>query len=136
MNTNLIAAFERKQSAEDLTAWLQQRNIPAVLVDLTTSLPENALPVDYAKYQVLVAESDAPAAVDATCHNPEGVELLRPAVRCPDCGSTRVRYPEMPRNFVLPFLFRFFVRKKIVSGSYLCLSCRNEWRPRAQKSAA
>src|SRR5688572_15703263 len=84
MNSTLIAAFEKKQSAEDLAGFLQQQNIHATFVDLTVSMPGNALPADFAKYQVRVPEPDAPAAVQATSHTDDGLTLMKPAIRCPE----------------------------------------------------
>ena len=129
MNSTLIAAFENKQAAEALTGYLQENNVHAALVDLTVSMPGNALPADFAKYQVRVPEPDAPAAVQATSHSDAGVNLMKPAIRCPECGSVRVRYPEMPRNFLLPFVFRLLVKSGIVQGAYACLTCKFEWSP-------
>jgi DNA-directed RNA polymerase subunit RPC12/RpoP len=129
MNSTLIAAFEEKQPAEDLTGYLVKQNIPAAIVDLTVSGPGHALPAEFAKYQVRVSGEDAAAAVQATSHTDEGLRLISPAIRCPDCGSLRVRYPEMPRNFVAPFFFRLLVKLKLMEGSYACLTCKREWSP-------
>ena len=136
MNSHLIAAFERRQAAEDLAAFLQGQNIPAALVDLTVSMPGNALSADFAKYQVRVPEDNAPAAVNATSHTPEGLKLIDPAIRCPECGSFRVQYPEFPRNFVVPFIFRLLAKSGIVQGSYACLTCKFEWPPVKQRRAS
>ncbi|HEX2748656.1 MAG TPA: hypothetical protein VHM91_11700 [Verrucomicrobiales bacterium] len=133
MNSTLIAAFEEKQSAEDLTGYLLKQNIPAATVDLTVSTPGNALPPEFAKYQVRVPGEDAAAAVQATSHTDEGLRLISPAIHCPDCGSLRVRYPEMPRNFVAPFFFRLLVKVKLIEGSYACLTCKREWSPETQR---
>jgi DNA-directed RNA polymerase subunit RPC12/RpoP len=136
MNSTLIAAFENRQAAESLAAYLQNQNIHATFVDLTVSMPGNALPADFAKYQVRVPEPDAPAAVQATSHTDTGVNLMLPAIRCPECGSVRVRYPEMPRNFVLPFLFRILVKSGVVRGAYACLTCKHEWSPGERRKAS
>jgi DNA-directed RNA polymerase subunit RPC12/RpoP len=133
MNSTLIAAFEEKQPAEDLTGYLLKHNIPAATVDLTVSTPGNALPADFAKYQVRVSGEDAAAAVEATSHTDEGLRLVKPAIRCPDCGSLRVRYPEMPRNFVAPFFFRLLVKLKLIEGNYACLTCKREWSPSSSR---
>jgi DNA-directed RNA polymerase subunit RPC12/RpoP len=127
MNSTLIAAFERKTAARELAAFLQNEHIPASFVDLTVSMPGNALPAEFAKYQVRVPEESAAAAVHATSHTPKGLELIAAAIRCPECGSYRVQYPEMPRNFVVPFFFRLLIKSGIVRGSYACLTCKAEW---------
>jgi hypothetical protein len=136
MNSTLIAAFERKKAAEDLVAFLQDKEIAASLVDLTVSMPGNALPAEFAKYQVRVPEDSAPAAVQATGHTPKGLELMAPAIRCPECGSFRVHYPEFPRNFIVPFFFRLLVKSRVVRGSYACLTCKAEWPPVPQRRAS
>jgi hypothetical protein len=133
MNSTLIAAFEEKQPAEDLTGYLLKQNIPASTVDLTVSGPGNALPADFAKYQVRVAGEDAAAAVEVTSHTDQGLRLVSPAIRCPDCGSLRIRYPEMPRNFLAPFFFRVLVKLNLMEGSYACLTCKREWAPSVRR---
>ncbi len=129
MNSTLIAAFENKQDAERLTDYLNSQEVTAALVDLTVAMPGNALPEKFAKYQVRVPGDQAVGAVQVTDHTDEGLRLLEPAVHCPDCGSLRVRYPEMPRNFLAPFLFRMLVKFKVVEGQYACLTCKREWLP-------
>ena len=136
MNSTLIAAFEKQQDAEALAGYLQQKNIHTTLVDLTVSMPGNALPADFAKYQVRAPEPDAPAAVQATSHTDDGIQLMKPAIRCPECGSVRVQYPEFPRNFVVPFLFRLLVKSGAVRGSYACLTCKHEWSPGKRRMAS
>jgi len=136
MNSILIAAFEKRQAAEALAAYLLEKDIHATLMDLTVSMPGNALPADFAKYQVRVSEPDAPAAVQATSHTDNGITLMTTAIRCPECGSVRVQYPEFPRNFVVPFLFRLLVKSGAVQGAYACLTCKHEWSPGKRRMAS
>ncbi len=65
-------------------------------------------------------------------HADEGVRLLEPAVHCPDCGSLNVIYPNYPRNFPIPFLFRLMVKMHWLDGKYCCMACRNELSPRRE----
>ena len=129
MNSTLVAVFEVKQDAENLLQFLTDRGLTAALADLTLEGPGNAIPADFAKYQVRAGEESAEAARQATWHTEEGLRLVETAVRCPECGSSCIIYPEEPHNFVLPALMRVLVQHHVVAGSYCCLSCRHEWAP-------
>lgn len=52
-------------------------------------------------------------------------ELNASPVKCPECGSTRVQYPQYTRKFILPVVAQF-----IFSGfknEYYCKDCHAMW---------
>ena len=125
----MLAAFERKPDAENLFHYLNTSGVKSALADLTLEQPGNAIPAEFAKYRVMIAEGNEREAIDAARHSPEGVRLLEPAIHCPDCGSLNVIYPNYPRNFLIPFILRLLVKMHWLDGKYCCLACRNEWSP-------
>jgi hypothetical protein len=58
---------------------------------------------------------------------------LRDAVRCPDCGSSRIEFPQIPRKFIMPSLMRLFIWLRVVPNAYYCLECQCTWPPTVQK---
>lgn len=130
IQSSLIAAFEKKQDAESLHHFLESTGIKSNFVDLTVQQPENAIPADFAKYQVQVPEDQEKAAEDALHQSEEGIRLLQTAIHCPECGSLRVVYPNIPRNFLVSAVMRVMVKMHVLDGQYLCLSCQHEWPPR------
>jgi DNA-directed RNA polymerase subunit M/transcription elongation factor TFIIS len=50
------------------------------------------------------------------------------AIRCPQCGSPRIHYPQMARKF--PFvtgLFGILLAMKIIPKEYYCEDCQHTW---------
>lgn len=129
MQFTMFAAFEKKQDAECLSHYLESCGVKSAVADLTVAQPENAIPAEFAKYQVLVAEGGENAALQATRDTEEGARLIAPAVHCPDCGSLNIIYPNYPRNFLIPFLLRLLAKSHLVDGKYCCQACQFEWTP-------
>ena len=130
LQSTMIAAFENRFEAEKLFQLLEDRGVPSTLVDLSVQQPENAIPPDFAQYQIQVQESDEKAAEAIAYGTEEGLALLQPAVHCPECGSLRVLYPNIPRNFLVSAVMRVMVKMHVLDGQYLCMSCQHEWPPR------
>lgn len=130
LQSTLIAAYEKKEDAENMHRYLVSKNVPAAFVDLTVQEAENAIPPEFARYQVQVPENDEKAAEQAVHGSEEGIQLLQPAVKCPECGSLRIIYPNIPRNFLVSAVMRVMVKMHVLDGQYLCMSCQHEWPPR------
>jgi hypothetical protein len=56
----------------------------------------------------------------------EWKDLMRNAIHCPQCSSSRVQYPQLSRKFVTPWivsaLFPFLVKKQ-----FYCQECHYIW---------
>jgi hypothetical protein len=60
--------------------------------------------------------------------SPKARPLLRDAIYCPSCHSTRVQYPQMTRKFLLPTLFaNLLVLLHFIDREYYCEDCHYEW---------
>ena len=130
LQSALVAAYEKKEDAEKMHQFLVSNGIKSTLVDLTVQQAENAIPPDFAKYQVQVPEAEEKAAEHAVHNADEGIQLLQNAIHCPECGSLRVVYPNIPRNFLVSAVMRVMVKMHVLDGQYLCMSCQHEWPPR------
>ncbi len=54
--------------------------------------------------------------------------ILLKAIRCPDCGSLRVNYPQMTRKFLLPTLFLHLgIIFRVITHQAYCESCHCLW---------
>src|SRR5262245_46101607 len=106
MNRVALATFNEVEPARALRERLQQAGIPAVLHDESKlerfwfmSAPLAAFHVEvsqpqYLEARQLIEEWDQEHAV------------LREAVRCPECHSSRVEFPQLPRKFATTTWFR------------------------------
>lgn len=49
------------------------------------------------------------------------------AIRCPQCRSSRIQYPQMTRHFILPTLVAHLTTLLGFKQSFYCQSCQNTW---------
>ena len=48
-------------------------------------------------------------------------------VRCPQCGSSRIEYPQMTRKFLTPALVILLCALKIIPKEFYCHDCHFTW---------
>ena len=54
---------------------------------------------------------------------------LRQVIRCPDCGSTRVEYPQFSRNTIVGALPAVAAAVGMVEPEFFCQACHFTWAP-------
>lgn len=57
----------------------------------------------------------------------------RRMVRCPECHSSRVEFPQFTRKFFLPNLVGLLAGMGIVEKKFYCEDCHCIWSPRSHK---
>ena len=64
--------------------------------------------------------------------------VLEKAIRCPDCGSLRINYPQMTRRFLLPTVFLHLgIIFRIIHHQAYCEACHCMWSlPKAEHPPA
>ena len=125
-----IASFDDSAEAEKLAARLTQEGFKATT---TNEAAEQFLKLynahPRAHCRVLVTPDRADEAIrrldelDAT----EGV--LHAAVRCPQCGSPRVEYPQFSRNTIMGALPAAAAALGLVDREFFCAACQLTWPP-------
>ena len=127
MNTVPLATFNELEPAQKLRDRLQRAGIPAIINDesklerfwfMSEPLASIHLEVPQPKYleaRRLVEEWD----------KSEGV--LHSAVRCPECASSRVEFPQMTRKFSTPALGSVLMALRVVKREFYCLDCHYTW---------
>lgn len=123
-----IATFDDRAAAGRLKDRFLLQGIPARLSDERKlqslwflSRPHAAIGVrvatrDFAIADALYRELDA-----------SGDHVLCGAVRCPQCRSSRVEYPQMTRFFILPTLLGHLMFLCGWKRKYYCQSCHHTW---------
>lgn len=54
--------------------------------------------------------------------------VLTKAIRCPACGSLRINYPQMTRNFILPtILLHLGIIFRVIEHECFCENCHHMW---------
>ena|ERR1051325_4240360 len=117
MNTISIALFSHRPDAEPLQRRLNEAGIQAAIHDFA--------PLNGARIAV-PAEQFAQAHRLLLEWEPQGV--LRGAIRCPECKSLRVEYPQYTHKATLPnLLIGFLVNIGAVNKEFYCHDCHFTW---------
>ena len=53
--------------------------------------------------------------------------VLKDAVRCPDCGSSRVEFPQITRKFLSPVVQVLFMALHLMPREFYCVDCQFTW---------
>ena len=48
-------------------------------------------------------------------------------IRCPQCGSSNIEYPQMTRKFLTPALVAVLCALKIIPKEFYCQDCHYTW---------
>jgi len=118
MNKFPVALFSRHSDAEPLRQRLSENGIPAEVHDCRlTSGARLEVPADrFEQAHRLLVEWDA---TDAA---------LRQAIRCPECKSLRVEYPQFSGKSILPNIFiGALLTMRLLEKEYYCQDCHFDW---------
>jgi hypothetical protein len=126
-----IATFDSPEPAERLANEMEDSGIPTEIVD------ESKLqhywfgsPELHANFRLKIDKQTLGRAEEFLRKSDAAHEILRDAVRCPECGSSRVEYPQFTRKFLLSALPSMFCRLGLVKAKYFCEDCQYTWLPR------
>ncbi len=123
-----VATFDRKADAQELISWLEHEHLPAEIQDERRLQKYWFLAEPRAGVHVQTTK-DAFARATSLMHQPAAAPLMKNAVLCPSCGSSRVQYPDLTRKNILPTLFAdVFVLLHFVKHKYYCEDCHFSWR--------
>lgn len=53
--------------------------------------------------------------------------VLREAVRCPQCGSSQIEYPQFSRRTGMAWFFGLLAAMRLIPREYFCEDCKFEW---------
>ncbi|MGC3957176.1 MAG: hypothetical protein QM813_04175 [Verrucomicrobiota bacterium] len=128
MKTLPVATFNERAPAEELRVQFSQAGVNAVLHDESMlerfwfmSEPLAAIHVevpqpDYLRARKLLSEWEAAG------------ELMKTAVHCPECKSSRVEFPDRTRKFITPALCVMALNAlHVTRRQYYCLDCHFTW---------
>ena len=88
-----------------------------------------------AAIHVEVKQADYLRAREAMTEWEATTELLRQAVRCPECRSSCIEFPQVTRKFFTPALYQLaMIALHVVPRQYYCLHCHFSW-PKVAKPA-
>ncbi len=123
-----IATFDEPSRARHLRDRLQQSGVQADMLSEGQLQRVAAHAKRQANMRVLVDEKDFEKAqnllVEWEASDPE---LSAAMIRCPQCRSPRVEYPQMTRKFLTPALVGILCALKIIPSEFYCQDCHFTW---------
>ncbi len=122
-----IATFHEPAEAKHLKQRLQEAGVKADIHN-EAGMQKVMLAAARANNKVLVREKDFPKAQQLLADWGTGDPDLRLAVRCPQCQSPRVQYPQLARSFpFIPGLAAILFALEIFQKEFYCEDCHNTW---------
>lgn len=125
----IIATYEERDGAEALRHRLNGLGISSIIYDESMvqriwwlSRPRAAIHV-----RVLKEDADRTLALMKEWAADPHDHVLDAAIRCPECGSTRIEYPQMSRKTLQTFFYTLLTVLHIFPKSFFCKSCQFTW---------
>ncbi len=124
-----IATFNEAAKAKHLKDRLQQAGLKAD-VHNESQMQNVAFGGDpKANAKVMVDEQDFEAAHKLMVEWEPTDADIGAAIRCPNCQSPRIEYPQMTRRFFTPWLANLLFTLKIIEKEFYCRDCQFTWLP-------
>ncbi len=123
-----IATFNEKEKADALRLRFDAAGIPAQLFDEGfTQRVWWLVPEPKAHMRVRVEKENAEAALALLRQWNEEERILKDAVCCPECGSSRVEYPQFSRRTLQTFFFGVLSLFRFIPRQFYCRVCHFTW---------
>jgi hypothetical protein len=128
MDTIVAATFNERSKAELLKRRLEEMHIPAEIHDDSTIERLWFVDKPLAAVHLKVRTDDGEKASTLLQEWDKTDGALRDAVRCPECGSPCVQYPQYAHKSVLPNIFGAVAAGlHFIEKEFYCTSCHYTW---------
>ncbi|MDB6020864.1 MAG: hypothetical protein JWQ04_721 [Pedosphaera sp.] len=127
MNEITIATFNTPAQAEPLKRRLEEAHFHAEMRDESRMERLWFVAHPLAGIRVKVPSSEYENARQLLRVWDTETGILREAVRCPECGSSRVEYPQHTRKFFLPNLLGLLSGLGLLEKEFYCDDCQYTW---------
>jgi len=123
-----IVSFNDLEPAEVLSGKLRDAGFHAEIRDESAEQKWKLFNLHpRAHIQVIVPEQESDAATAAAIEMDRSTGLLAQAVRCPECGSMRVEYPQFSRRTIMGALPSALAAAGVIERDFYCESCHFTW---------
>lgn len=138
-----VAAFDTMPPANALAKALSDGGIKAAVQDETADQTLRFFTASHhAQFRVMVPPDDVPKAIEALTR----MERLAPehafecpvsqVIRCPDCQSTLVEFPQFSRNTIVGALPAIAASVGLIEQDFFCRNCNFTWEPEGKNPPA
>src|SRR5688572_15296598 len=115
-----VASFNDMDKAEVLRKRLDEAGIHAEVYDESKWQKYWFMSKPLADKKIRVKEEDFDRAREVIQELDQKEDALHDAVRCPQCGSPQVEYPQFTRKFITPILIEIFCTTKLLDKEFYC----------------
>ena len=127
MKDMTIASFDRQDPATRLRERLERAGIPCEVFDESHLQKYWFLSRPHAAGKLRVEAADFDRARELLQGLDAVEDALHDAVRCPQCHSSRVEYPQFTRKFVTPTCVEILCFLHLMEKSFYCEDCQFTW---------
>ena len=125
-----IASFDEFEFAERLAARLAAEGFQATAQsDAAEQFWKFYNLHPRAHCHVRVPKDDIDAALNRLKELDASEGVLKSAIRCPDCGSTRVEYPQFSRSTIIGAMPSIAAAVGLIDRNFYCSACHFTWAP-------
>jgi len=122
-----IATFNEPTKAKHLKTRLQQAGVKADVHNEAHLQAVTMMGHPQANAKVMVQEEDFENA-NTLMHEWEATDPdIGAAIRCQQCQSPRIEYPQLSRKFLTPWLASILFALKIFPKEFYCQDCHFTW---------
>jgi rubredoxin len=125
-----VATFNEREPAEQIAARLRQAGLKAEVYDESDEQKWklfNLNPRAHMRVRVHSAEEERALAVLVEWRHTE--PALAQGIYCPECGSSRVEFPQFSRRTILGALPAALAATGVIAQEFYCESCHYTWPP-------
>jgi hypothetical protein len=123
-----IVSFNEREPADKLATRLRDAGFQAEVRDESQEQKWKLFNLyPRAHIQVLVPEAECDRALGQITDWDRADGALRQAQRCPECGSTRVEYPQFSRRTLMGSLPAMLAATGVIERDFYCESCHFTW---------
>ena len=127
MKSMTLATFNYLDQAQVLKERLEKAGVHAVIHDESKLQRFGFMTDPMAAKKVAVEPKDFEPAKRLLNDWDKADGLLRDAVRCPQCKSSRIEYPQFTRKFITPMVVELFVIIGLFPKEFYCEDCHYTW---------
>lgn len=124
-----IATFNDQAKAKHLRERLQGAGVRADIVGEGALQRVAFMSKPQANVKVKVNEADFEQAQKLMREWEAADPEIGAAVRCPQCSSSEIEYPQLTRKFLTPALMSILFALKIFPKEFYCRACHYTWQP-------
>lgn len=123
-----VATFSDREKAEAVRKQLEEMGVPARVADESILQRFWFVSKPLGAEKVVVEEKDferamqALAAAEAKDH-----QLMQGAIKCPQCGSSNVQYPQFTRKFMTTTMVEVLCLLHMMDKEFYCEQCHYTW---------